>query len=142
MTNDISEEAKRAIADAPRRRAANRLERDGAYSSDALRRRVRAFAEEKRLQPADIAKLMYKRINTRDVMAFCEKHKVSYDWLLAGDLRGLHRMTQAAKAAPPPEISEGERKEVMGLFCALSPKMQRVALGCMQELIARESSNG
>ena len=137
MSNEISQEAQASIAKLNQRKAFERLERDGAHSSDALRRRVRAFAEEKRLQPADIAKLMYKRINTRDVMAFCEKHKVSYDWLLAGDLRGLHRMTQEAKAAPPPEISEGERKEVMGLFCALSPKMQRVALGCMQELLTR-----
>src|SRR5665647_2634899 len=103
MNNEISEEeAKTSIK---QRKARDRLERDGAHSSDALRRRVRAFAEERSLPPADIHKLMYKRISTRDVMLFCEKHKVSYDWLLCGDLRGLHRMTQEAKATPQ-EIPE------------------------------------
>jgi hypothetical protein len=68
--------------------------------------------------PADIAKLMYKRINSRDIMAFCKKHKVSSDWLLCGELRGLHRMSQEAKAAPQ-EMPEALRKEAMALFSAL-----------------------
>jgi hypothetical protein len=50
-------------------------------------------AQERNTPPADFHKLMYKRVSTRDVMVFCEKHKVSYDWLLAGDLKGLQRMT-------------------------------------------------
>jgi hypothetical protein len=52
--------------------AFDRLERDGAHSSDALRRRVRALAQKRNIPPADFAKLMYKRINTRDVMALRE----------------------------------------------------------------------
>jgi hypothetical protein len=60
--------------------------------------RARALAQERNVPPADIAKLMYKRINTRDVMAFCEKHRVSYDWLLCGDLGGLRRMMREHKA--------------------------------------------
>jgi hypothetical protein len=59
-------------------------------------------------------------------MEFCEKHKVSMDWLLCGDLQGLRRMTQEAKATPP-EMTETQRKEVTRLFLALSPKMQAVA---------------
>jgi hypothetical protein len=50
-------------------------------------------------------------------------------------------MTQEAKATPS-EITEAQRKEVTRLFLALSPKMQVAALGCMQELTARDSSNG
>jgi hypothetical protein len=137
MSNEISQEAQASLAKLNQRKAFDRLERDGAHSSDALRRRARAIAQERSLPPADIHKLMYKRINTRDVMAFCEKHKVSFDWLLCGDLRGLHRMTREAKATPPRETSEAQRKEVMALFSALSPRMQAVALGCMQELLAR-----
>ena len=91
MTNEISEEAKRAIADIARRKAADRLKRDGAYSLDAIRRRVRAIAQERNLQPADIAKMMHKRTSTPHAMAFCEKHKISMDWLLCGDLQGLRR---------------------------------------------------
>jgi hypothetical protein len=79
---EISHEAKTALANAARRKAADRLERDGAHSMDAIRRRVRAIAQERNLQPADIAKLMHKRISTPHVVAFCEKHKISMDWLL------------------------------------------------------------
>jgi hypothetical protein len=50
------------------------------------------------IPPADFHKLMYKRPNVRDVGLFCEKHKVSYDWLLGGDLAGLQRMTRERKA--------------------------------------------
>jgi hypothetical protein len=138
MTNEISEEAKRAIAENRRRKAFDRLERDGAHSTAALQRRVRALAEERNIPTADIHKLMYTRIRTPDVMVFCEKYKVSYDWLLSGDLRGLQRMTQEAKATPP-EISAAQRKEGARLFLALSPKMQAVALGCIRELMARTS---
>ncbi len=102
-----------------------------------MRRRVRAFAEERSLPPSDIAKLMYKRISNRDVMPFCKKHKVSFDWLLCGDLRGLQRMTREAKTAPPLKVPEAQRKEVMALFSALSPRMQAVALGCIQHLLAK-----
>src|SRR5260370_41991 len=139
---EISQEAKTAIADAHRRKAIDRLQRDGCCSMDAVRRRVRAIAQERNVQPVDIAKLMHKRISTRAAMAFCEKHKISLDWLLCGDLQGLRRMTQEAKAKPP-EMTEAQRKEVTQLFLALSPRMQAVALGCMRELMTREGlSNG
>jgi hypothetical protein len=37
---------------------------------------------------------MYKRVSTQEVMAFCEKHNVNFDWILGGDLAGLPRMTR------------------------------------------------
>ena len=88
MTRDISEEAKRAIADGARRRARDRLDRDGCHSTDAVRRRVLALAAERNLAPADDAKLLHKRISMSVAVDFCEKHKVSVDWLLCGDLQG------------------------------------------------------
>jgi hypothetical protein len=118
---EISQEAKTALANAARRKAADRLARDGAHSMDAIRRRVQAIAQERNLQPADIAKLMHKRISTSHAVAFCEKHKISLDWLLCGDLQGLHRMTKEAKADPP-QMTEAQRKEVTRLFLALSPQ--------------------
>ena len=39
--------------------------------------------------------------------------------------------------ATPQEMPEAQRKEVIRLFSAPSPRMQTVALGCMQELLAR-----
>jgi hypothetical protein len=72
---------------------------------------------------------------------FYDKHKVSLDWLLCGNLNGLQRMTQEARAESL-EISEAQRQEVTRLFFALSPKMQLVAFGCMRELMSRSQSNG
>jgi len=97
MTKEISDEAKRTLADIPRRKALQRLERDGAQSTEALQRRVRAIAAERKIPPADFAKLMYKRISTFAVLQFCKKHKISIDWLLCGDLKGLQRMTKGEK---------------------------------------------
>jgi hypothetical protein len=88
MNNEISEEAKKSLANAGRRADRRRLERDGASSTAALQRRVQAIAQEKTCPRPIFAKLMYKRINTPVVMAFCQKYKVSFDWLLAGDLHG------------------------------------------------------
>ena len=118
-----------------------RLERDGAHSNAAVQRRVLALAAERDIPPAGYAKLMHKRVNDRAIHVFCKKYKVSYDWLLCGDLRGLQRMAQNA-FADRPEISEAERKEVVSLYCALSPRHQVVALGVMRELMARGMSNG
>jgi hypothetical protein len=106
MNNEISEEAKKSLANAARQRAFRRLERDGAHSTAALQRRVRALAEERNIPTADIHKLMYKKPSTHSVMVFCEKYKVSYDWILCGDLRGLQKMSQSART------DQAERKEV------------------------------
>lgn len=141
MTKEISEEAKRAIADATRRKAADRLKRDGAYSMDAIRRRVRAIAQERNLQPAEIAKLMYKRISTIHVMAFCEKHKISMDWLLCGDLKGLQRMTCEAKSHQV-ETVEAQRLEIVRLFLALPARLQAAAIAGIREIAERGRSNG
>jgi hypothetical protein len=77
MTNDISD-AKRAIADGARRKAFDRLVRDGAYSTDAVRRRVRAFAAERNLAPADYTKLLHKRISSSAAVDPCAKHRVTW----------------------------------------------------------------
>jgi hypothetical protein len=115
MNNEISDKAKIALADAARRRAADRLDRDGAHSTDAIRRRVLTIAQERDLQPAEYAKLMHKRISTRHAMAFAEKRKISLDWLPCGDLKGLQRMTQEAKATPP-EIPEASARKSCDCF--------------------------
>jgi hypothetical protein len=141
MNSDISEEAKKALANGARRRAADRLDRDGCHSMGAVRRRVLAFAQERNLQSADYAKLLHKRISSSVAVAFCEKHKVSMDWLLCGDLKGLQRTTKEARAAPP-EMSEVQREEVTRLFLALTPQKQALALAIMHELITRSVPNG
>ena len=132
MTKEISEEAKKSLANAVRHAAFRRLERDGAHSTAALQRRVRAFAQERNIPAADFHKLMYKRPSTRDVMVFCEKHKVSFDWLLCGDLKGLQRMTSERKlcnqAVP---IADG----LMQKYRNLSPALQAIVEETVDRLL-------
>jgi hypothetical protein len=89
---DISEEAKQAIANGALARARRRLVKDGCQTDAAMRRRVLALAAERNLPPTEYAKLMHKRVLTGPLLAFCKKHDVSMDWLMAGDLKGLQRM--------------------------------------------------
>jgi hypothetical protein len=141
MNNEISEEAKRTLADLPRRKALQRLERDGATSRPAMQRRILALAAERSIPPADFHKLMYKRINTRDVMAFCEKHKISFDWLLCGDLKGLRRMTEEAKGTSSGSL-DGRIVQLGRSFDALPPEKLKLALLVLQELMTRSTPNG
>ena len=92
--SEISQEAKNALAEISKRKARERLHRDGSDSTPAMQRRIQALAAERSIPPADFAKLLHKRVGMNAVAAFCEKHKVSMDWLLSGDLQGLRRMTR------------------------------------------------
>jgi len=139
MTKEISEEAKKAIADLGRRKAIDRLQRDGCCSMDAVRRRVLALAAERNIPPAEYAKLMYKRVSTPHALAFSEKHKVSLDWLLYGDLKGLHRMTQWAKAEPAVTIMTAEK--VGEVYLQLTPEAQQVISDKVRALVAKNLLN-
>jgi len=141
MNNEISEEAKRTLADLPRRKALQRLERDGATSRPAMQRRILALAAERSIAPADFHKLMYKRPSTGAVMVFCKKYKVSFDWLLCGDLKGLQRMRQEEKAAQA-ETVEGQRKEIVRLFDALPVRHKPSALAFIRQLAEGDRANG
>jgi hypothetical protein len=99
MKDDISQEAKNALANLAKQKAQIRLERDGACSIEAIRRRLRWIAHERKLPAAEIAKLMQGRVSTGARMAFCKKHNVSMEWLLCGSLQELARMTRQRKAA-------------------------------------------
>jgi hypothetical protein len=136
MSNEISEEAKRALADGARRKAFDRLERDGAHSTAALQRRVRALAQERNIPAADFHKLMYKRPSTPDVMVFCEKHNVNFDWILCGDLKGLQRMTSERKfcnqAVPIVD-------RIMQKYRKLSPVLQAIVDETVDRLLEKQN---
>jgi hypothetical protein len=131
MTNEISEEAKRTLADLPRRKALQRLERDGATSRPAMQRRILALAAERSIPPADFHKLMYKRPSTKAVMVFCKKHKVSFDWLLCGDLKGLQSMKQCKKQGMTPDE---QRAEILRLWFLLPLEMQQIAIHRIRQM--------
>jgi hypothetical protein len=136
MNNEISEEAKRALGDAPACRARMRLCRAGASSNEAIRRRIRSFAMERAIPPEETAKLLKGRLVFPRAVEFCKKHNASIDWMIDGDLRGLQRMTKQARAEPP-EISKAERKEIERLFLALPPRKRVIGFALLRELMAR-----
>jgi len=75
--------------------AYDRLEKDGAYSKEAVRRRIALIAAERMLDPRQTRRLMKGRwLTVRDLGLFMEKHHLSADWLLAGDLKGRLRMAR------------------------------------------------
>jgi hypothetical protein len=91
MNSGISEEAKRAIANGTRRRAADRLDRDGCHSMDAVRRRVRASAQ-----------------------SFCRVRRACRTWgnfASKGDQPKRSRLVRAHRAlpGPAPRVTAGYR---------------------------------
>ncbi len=133
-TTDISDKAKQALADLAQRKAGDRLRRDGCNTDAAMKRRVLALAAERNLPPADYAKLMHKRVLDRSIHEFCDKHDVSLDWLMYGDLKGLQRMKQWAEEKNRAPTVQQERCEIIQLMLALPPETQRLAFKLIREL--------
>jgi hypothetical protein len=146
MSEDISQEAQTALARVSRQKALQRLHRDGSDSTRAMQRRVRALAAERSMPPADIHKLMYKRVRTNDLIAFCKKHKVAADWLLCGDLKGLQRMTQEAKAATgipiAPKLARGgpTAGQLKEKYAWLTPAQRRIVEEEVDRLLEKRRS--
>src|SRR5277367_422510 len=134
MNNEISEEAKRALADNARRKAIDRLERDGAHSNAAVQRRVLALAAERNIPPAEYAKLMHKRIGTEAVLAFCKKYNISIDWLMCGDLKGLQRMKHERVFQPVP-ASAATAERLAEKYRNLSPELQKIVAKTIDGLL-------
>jgi hypothetical protein len=129
---EISQEAQIALAELSKRKARERLHRDGASSIPAMQRRIKALAAERSIPPAEIAKLMRKRVGTRDAMAFCDKHKISMDWLLCGDLK-----KHPTSAPQPKKLSEEDWREFIGLVGQVEPRQLSSVLGYMRILAAQ-----
>jgi hypothetical protein len=96
---DISEEAKTALAEVRKRKAHQRLNKDGASSNAIVRRRIALIAAERKLDPSETAALVKGRyIPLRPLGRFAEKHSLSVDWLIDGDLSKHPRFVPKAKA--------------------------------------------
>jgi hypothetical protein len=70
-----------------RNSAFGRLQEDGASSKDNIRRRILLIAAERGLSHAEIKPAL--TCHTLKVVTFMERHHISADWLLTGDLQGL-----------------------------------------------------
>ncbi len=133
--SEISQEAKTALALNRLQKARERLRRDGAESLPAMQRRVLALAEERKWQPAEYRRLMFKRVSTRDVMLFGKRHKVSFDWLLCGDLKGLQQMKQGARGEPPARLPTAD---FVALYGSLPIEQKAIITAFLKELVARQ----
>jgi hypothetical protein len=80
-----------AIRERERRKTAlGRLWSDGACSGANVRRRLICLARERKIPLSEIPKI--ERSPTDEFVRFMKKHNLNYDWVLAGDLKGLQRM--------------------------------------------------
>jgi hypothetical protein len=55
----------------------------------AFRARLTLFAEQRQIPKNEMAWL--GRMKHQDLVSFAERHRVDYEWMLTGDLRGLLR---------------------------------------------------
>jgi len=72
--------------------------RDGASTHRAIRTRIRLLAAERGLTQSDIHAAL--TVNTYDIMHFAKRHRVSLDWLICGDLKGLLRTVKGCPSRP------------------------------------------
>ena len=66
-----------------------RLEERRAFN-DALRARIRLIAHERNLPKDEIKKVI--GLKQHQLVLFVQRHQLSWEWLLEGDLRGLRKM--------------------------------------------------
>jgi hypothetical protein len=78
---------------------------DAASRKDAIRTRIRLIAAERGLPESEIKKVI-GRLSTRDVICFMQRHDISADWLLCGDLKGLLRMVRVRPQRPNLPLAE------------------------------------
>jgi hypothetical protein len=65
---------------------------------EAMRTRIRLVASERGLPESEIRPVI-SRLAHEEVARFVTKHRLSYDWLLCGDLQGLLRMERWRRSA-------------------------------------------
>ena len=61
----------------------------------AFRARVTLFAEQRQIPKSEM--IWIGRIKHEDLIRFAQRYRVSLDWLLCGDLRGLLRTVRRMK---------------------------------------------
>jgi hypothetical protein len=77
---------------------------------------------------------------TDELLDFAEKYHISLDWLLCGDLKGLHGMMGKACAG----VSTVERivERIMEKYGQLSPDQQRIVTEEVNRMLAERAVEG
>jgi hypothetical protein len=106
-----------------------RLQADGASKSGQMNRRVLWLAWEWQLPRCP----KIGRTMTPGLVDYCKTHGVSMDWLLCGDLKGLHRMMMKRKGRyVPPD----QHERLMRKVGRLSPQDQDILRKTVDRLLA------
>jgi hypothetical protein len=117
LDQETKDRIARVRAEQSRKKALQRLARDGNCEDKNVRRRLQVIALERGLSHSETSKAA-KSMNSLAV--FCCAHNVSLDWVAYGDLKGLFRTIQDARVTSP-EIEEAQAAEVARLFKRLRP---------------------
>jgi hypothetical protein len=124
--------ARRLVA--RRKTPLGRLHTDGSCKPESVRRRLQWLAYERQIPEKDLPKV--KCDPTDELLDFAEKYHVSLDWLLCGDLKGLHRMMGKSCAG----VSTVER--IMEKYGRLSPDLQRIVTEQVNRMLAERAVEG
>jgi hypothetical protein len=111
-----------------------RLRADGSCEPENIRRRLQWLAYERQIPEKDLPKVQCNL--TDELSDFAEKHHISFDWLLGGDLKGLHRMM----GKPCAGVSTVER--IMEKYGQLSPDRQRIVTEEVNRMLAERAVEG
>jgi hypothetical protein len=111
---------------ARRKTPLGRLHTDGSCKPENVRRRLQWLAYERQIPEKDLPKVQCDP--TDELLDFAEKHHVSLDWLLGGDLKGLHRMIGTIA------VTDRVTERIVEKYGQLSPDQQRIVT---EELLNR-----
>jgi hypothetical protein len=125
----------------PQMAGLSRLSKDGACSTATVRRRVALIAAERKLDDSETKVLMKGRwLTVRHIGEFAEKHHVSVDWLLGGDLKGRLRMAHneiAMPSEPAARPSSAMREVFRALVSMMTEDDKQWLLAKMRETVGR-----
>jgi hypothetical protein len=123
---------------ARRKTPLGRLQTDGSCKPENVRRRLHWLAYDRQIPEKDLPKVQCNP--TDEFFDFAEKYNISLDWLLCGDLKGLHRM----KGKPCAGASTVERitERVMEKYGQLSPDQQRIFTEEVNRMLAEQAIEG
>jgi hypothetical protein len=110
----------------------DRLTRDGASAPAMISRRLLWFAMQRRIPVAEIPKV--GATMTLDLRNFCQLHRISFDWLLTGDLAQLRDMLR--ESPPKTEPKTSTERPLLKLE-RLSPQARAIVAETVQAMLER-----
>jgi hypothetical protein len=128
--SEISQ-AQIALVEISKRKAKQRLNKDGASSNAAVRKRIALIAAERKLKPSETATFMKGRyIPLVPLGRFAEKHKLSVDWLIGGDLKKHPRFV------PKAEATNEDWAHMLETFGKLDSSARAALVSCLQTQVS------